>query len=214
MPALIDISMRLHPAMPVWPGSSGIHVSRTMRIEDGADANVSSLEMDVHCGTHVEAPLHFLPDGAALDGLPIETFVGRAVVADLTTVDAVTARELAALQLPDGTLRLLLRTRNSVGGRANEGFRTDYVAITADAASWLAQRGIRLVGIDYLSIQRFSDDAETHRILMRAGIVILEGLDLQLARPGAYTLVCLPLKIAGVEAAPVRAVLIADGESK
>lgn len=210
MPLLIDVSVRLHTDMPVWPGSAGIRVSRTMRIADGDAANVTRLDMDVHCGTHLEAPLHFLADGIPLEQMPLDTFLGSAEVVDVGAADSVTPTDLEAAEIPDGTERLLLKTRNSTLWTSSEpAFQRDYVAITTDAAAWLVDRGIRLVGIDYLSIQRYEDGPETHRILMRGGVAILEGLDLARVTPGSFTLVCFPLKVAHAEAAPVRAVLIA-----
>ena len=210
MSGVIDVSVRLEPGMPIWPGSAGLRVSQSMRIADGAPANVTQLEMDVHCGTHVEGPLHFLVDGLSLDALPLETFLGPALVVAMgDETGRITPQALETAGIPSGTVRLLLRTQNSALWHAPGGrFRRDYVALTTDAAAWLVMRGIRLVGIDYLSIQRFDDDPETHRVLFRGGAAVLEGLDLSDAEPGWYTLACLPLRLVGTEAAPVRAVLM------
>ncbi len=199
--------------MPIWPDSRGLRIFETMRIADGSPANVSQIDMDVHCGTHVEAPRHFLADGVALDAVPLEVFVGPALVIELLTESTIAASSLQARDIPEGTERLLLKTRNSSlwHGR-DRSFRPDFVALTVDAAAWVVARGIRLVGIDYLSIQRFDDGPETHRTLFRGGVTILEGLDLTGVRPGRYTLACLPLRAVGVEAAPVRAVLLPDDE--
>ena len=213
MSTLIDISVPIHGAMPTWPGSTGYRSHRTKEIARGAAANVSQLDMDVHCGTHVEAPLHFLADGGPIGGIPLERFFGPALVADLGEVDSITVAVLDAAAVPDGTERLLLKTGNSKLWRSETGaFRADYAALTKEAAEWVAHRGVKLVGIDYLSIQRYDDDPETHRVLMRSGVAILEGLDLAAVTSGEYTLVCLPLSIAALEATPVRAVLVrADG---
>jgi arylformamidase len=174
----------------------------------GDDVNVSRLEMDVHCGTHVEGPLHFIDGGEPLEAIPLSVLVGAAHVASVPAAERIGPRELEAAGVPADTERLLLRTRNSELRLADEsGFRRDYVALTVDGARWLAEHGIRLIGIDYLSVQCFGDDAETHRVLMRAGVAILEGLDLSAAAPGKYRLTCLPLCIAGAEAAPARAIL-------
>lgn len=193
--------------MPTWPSSVGMRLSRTLDMSAGDAVNVSRLDMDVHCGTHVEAPLHFLADGNALEAYPLDTFSGSAYVARLPDVTAISASELTELALPPGTERLLLRTANSDLWQSPQPFRTDYIALLADAAEWIVERGIRLVGIDYLSIQRYDDDPETHRILMRAGVAILEGLNLSRVDAGTYHLNAFPLRIAGAEAAPVRAVL-------
>ena len=201
----IDISLRLHEAIPIWPGSDGFRIARSRAIADGSDANVSRIDMDVHCGTHVEAPLHFIDAGASLETLPLDVFVGPAQVIHLPDADAIGPEDLQAV--PTGTERLLIRTRNSEAWANQATFDTGYVALTADAARWIASRGIRLVGIDSLSVQRWGDDPETHRILMRAGVAILEGLDLSAVAAGAYRLTCLPLRLDGAEASPVRAIL-------
>ena len=184
------------------------HDRAAMRLADGDPANVSILEMDVHTGTHVEAPLHFLDGGAALDSVELERFVGPAFVAEVMG-SAVTADALAATGVPGGTERLLVKTANSARWAAGWGqFDPVYVSLTPDAARWVVDRGIRLVGIDHLSIQQYEDDGETHRVLMRAGIAILEGLNLAGVEPGHYTLVAAPLRLAGTEAAPARALLL------
>ena len=208
--SIIDISVPLHPEMPVWPGSVGIRLSRTMSLEAGDSSNVSRLDCDVHVGTHVDAPLHFIEDGSSVEQMPLKTLIGMVFVAYLPEeVDVITADDLAALSIPKGTQRLLLRTRNSLlWANGVNGFRTDYVALTADAARWMVEHGIRLVGVDYLSVQRYQDGSETHQILLGAGVVIVEGLNLADVVPGQYKLICLPLKLVGAEGAPARAVLV------
>ncbi len=201
----IDISVRLHGATPIWPGSAGFSIEQTLAMARGDDVNVSKIEMDVHCGTHVEGPLHFIHDGPALGAFPLDVFIGTAHVLDLPDAESIGPAELAGL--PTGVERLLIRTRNSQLWAQPTGFRSDYVALTADGAKWIADRRIRLVGVDYLSVQRWNGDPETHRILMRAGIAILEGIDLSDVAPGDYRLTCLPLRIDGAEAAPARAIL-------
>ena len=208
VPELIDISVRLHGRMPIWPGSVGIHVERTRSFSTGDAVNVSRLDMDVHCGTHVESPLHFIDGGAPLESFPLEVYVGPAHVAHLPDTEVIGPRELEAAGIPDGTERLLLRTRNSTlweDGAAP--FRADYTALSPAGAAWVVERGIRLIGADYLSVQRFADGPQTHEVLMLGGLVILEGINLSGVEPGPYRLVCLPLRLAGVEAAPARAVL-------
>lgn len=205
-----DISLAIGPGLPTWPTSEGFRLRAAMRLADGDPANVTVVEMDVHTGTHVEAPLHFLPDGAPLDAFDLDRFVGPAVVVDVGG-NAVTALALEAAAVPPATERLLVKTANSARWASGWGpFDPEYVSLTRDAAGWVVERGIRLVGIDHLSIQQYTDDGETHRILMRAGVAILEGLDLHAVEPGTYTLVAAPLRLAGAEAAPARALLI-DG---
>lgn len=205
MADLIDISVALHSDMPTWPGSSGVLIQQARAIAAGDPANESKLEMNVHCGTHVESPLHFIDGGGRMDSVRLDALVGPARVEHIRDDVAIGPEELAAV--PVGTERLLLRTRNSELWQSAEPFRKDYVALTLDGARWIADRGMRLVGVDYLSVQRWGDDPETHRVLMRAGVTILEGIDLSNAPAGEYRLTCLPLRIEATEAAPARAIL-------
>lgn len=194
--------------MPVWPGDQEFRLWRTKRLEAGDAANVSQVECNVHVGTHVDAPRHFLEQGCTVEQLPLEVLIGPAMVAYLPEAGAVTPAELCKLALPPGTERLLLRTHNSAWWAAGiTEFREDFVGLTVGAAYWLVENGIRLIGIDYLSVQRFQDSDLTHKVLLEAGMIILEGLDLTRVEPGVYELICLPLRLAGAEGAPVRAVL-------
>jgi len=205
-----DISLAVEPGLPTWPTSEGFRTRWAMRIDQGDSANVTVLEADVHTGTHVESGLHFLADGDALDRTPIERFVGPAVVVEIGGGE-VTAAALDSAAIPAGATRLLVKTRNSARWAAGWGeFDTEYVALTPDAAAWVVEHGLQLVGLDYLSIQRYADSGETHRVLMRARVTILEGLNLAGVEPGEYTLVCAPIKLTGTEAAPARALLF-DG---
>jgi arylformamidase len=205
---ILDISVPLKPDMPVWPGSVGLQLWHTMSLEAGDPANVSRLDFDVHTGTHVDAPRHFLKDGNTVDQLPLGNLIGPATVAYLPKATTVTVSELANLALPPGTKRLLLRTRNSDLWAAEvTEFRKDYVALAADAARWVVAQDIRLIGVDYLSAQRYGDSPLTHQILLEAGVIIVEGLNLAGVQPGACELICLPLKLVGAEGAPARAVL-------
>ena len=203
-----DISLRVEPGLPTWPTSEGFRFRQPESIANGDAANVTVVEMDVHTGTHVEAPLHFLADGAPLDSIPLERFVGPTTVIEVSG-DAVSADDLEDAHVPTGTKRLLIKTANSARWAAGWGaFDPVYVALTADGAHWIADRGIELVGLDHLSIQRYQDDPETHRVLMRAGVTILEGLNLDGVEPGEYTLVAAPINLRGIEAAPARALLL------
>lgn len=208
MTQCIDISLTLCPELPRWPGSPPTEVIRSRDMDHGDTVNDSVLRCGVHTGTHVDAPVHFLADGADVTQLPLEVLIGPAVVAMLPDVDAITAQDLQALNLPAGTQRLLLRTRNSAGWqRGDRAFNPDFVALTADAAQWVVAQGIRLIGVDYLSVQRFRDSPETHTTLLGAEVVIVEGLNLAQVEPGTYEFICLPLKLAGADGAPARAVL-------
>lgn len=204
----IDISVRLEPAMPIWPGSHGLQLERSRSFAAGDSETVTRLDMDVHCGTHVEGPLHFIDGGHAVDDYALSVFVGPAWVAHLPQARAIGPHELIEARLPDRVERLLLRTGNSAFWGDQSGvFRKDFAALTPDGSAWIVDRGIRLVGVDYLSVQLYDGDPETHRVLMRGGVAILEGLNLSSVAPGAYRLTCLPLRLTGVEAAPARAIL-------
>lgn len=204
----IDISVPLGDRTPVWPGTPGIATSQHMTIADGADANATQIVIDAHCGTHVDAPRHFVADGATIDQIGLDPFIGPAWVADLRGHANLTAAVLEAAEIPEPAQRLLLRTDNSFRPELRTApFRHDYTALTDDGAQWVVDRGIRLVGIDYLSIQRFCDGPETHQILLRAEVAILEGIDLHAVDPGSWELLCLPLRLTGIEAAPARALL-------
>lgn len=208
MTRIHDISLAIGPGLPTWPTSEGFRTRWAMRLDAGDPANVTVLEADVHTGTHVESGLHFIADGEPLDRTPIERFVGPALVVQIEG-DAVTATDLDRAKIPEGTTRLLVKTTNSERWARGWGaFDPEYVALTTDAAQWIAERGIELVGLDHLSIQQFGNDGETHRVLLRAGVTILEGLNLAGVAPGTYTLVAAPLKLTGTEAAPARALLL------
>lgn len=205
---VIDISIPLRPGMTTWPGSTGLSLTRTRRMEDGDATNNSRLDLDVHMGTHIDAPWHFLSSGAKIEDLALSDLIGPAVVAHLPDCDAISEVELEALALAPGTQRLLLRTRNSTWWSSGATpFREDFVALTSGGARWVVERGLRLVGIDYLSVQRFRDPPLTHHLLLGARVVVVEGLDLADVEPGEYELICLPLRLLGAEGAPARAVL-------
>jgi arylformamidase len=207
---LIDISLPLSPTLATWPDSPGVEVTWRMLLDNGDDANVTQLSMDVHTGTHVDAPRHHLPDGATIDQIDPAAVVGAAHVIDLRAHAVIDAAALDRSGIPAHVERLLLKTRNSdVPDLAQRPFDPAYTAITADAAQWIVDHAIRSVGIDYLSIQCYDDPPDTHRILLRAGIAIIEGLCLQAVAPGPYYLVCLPIYLVGIEAAPARAILFA-----
>ena len=202
--------MGLGAELPVWPGSPGLAVTSRLALARGDEANVSTLTMDVHTGTHVDAPRHFVDHGAELQELGLDPFVGSADVVDLTAVEVIDEAALAAA-VPDDAQRVLLRTRNSVRPDFRIApFRTDYAAIAPGGARWLAQRRPELIGIDYLSVQGFEDPPDAHTVLLGAGIPLLEGLVLDPVAPGRYLLVCLPLRLQGVEAAPARAILLPE----
>lgn len=206
-----DISLSISPEMPVWPGDPKVKVERIQKIEDGSDANVTYMSMTAHIGTHVDAPYHFLGgDAQTIDQLPLNQLTGRAYVLHLPDeVDVITSEILQSSEIPPRTRRLLFKTRNSTlwANQVNE-FDKDFVAISADGAQYLVDRGVKLVGVDYLSVAPFDDGAPTHKILLQAGVIVVEGLNLTEVTQGRYTLYCLPLKIAGADGSPARAILI------
>lgn len=212
MPAsVVDISMRLEAGLPTWPDSPGFALQQHLALASGDVANASLIRLDSHCGTHVDAPLHAIPDGATMEDVGLEPLIGRAWVADASGHAKVDGRVLDDAGIPPWTERLLLRTDNcSRPGMEHAPFQEDYVALTADAAEWIVRRSIKLVGIDYLSIQCFGDPPDTHEILLKAGVLILEGLDLRKVSLGEWTLCCLPLRVVGAEAAPARAILMKE----
>jgi arylformamidase len=205
---IIDISVPILPGMPVWPGDGDFRIVPVRRIATGDKNNLSRLDCGVHTGTHVDAPWHFLEEGSTVEQLPLDALIGEVFVACLPEVDVIAAETLARLTLPKGTTRLLLHTRNSeLWERGVTEFRKDFVALTSDAAQWLVDQGIRLIGVDYLSVHRYGDGPLIHQILLRAGIIIVEGLNLTGVAPGKYELICLPLRLDGADGAPARAVL-------
>ena len=208
MSKIIDITVPLYHDIPTWPGSIGFQLTKSMSLEAGDIANVSKLYCDVHTGTHVDAPAHFIKQGKTVEQLPLDILIGPVYVAYLPGVSVVTDGHLQDLALPSGTKRLLLRTTNSKLWEAgiNE-FKKDYVALTPEASEWVVKKGIRLIGIDYLSIQRYNDSSYTHEILLKEGVIILEGLNLSAVKPGYYRLICLPLRLVDADGAPARAVL-------
>ncbi len=204
-----DISLTLFPGLPVWPGDAPPRFEQLKSIDQGAEANVSSITSNVHTGTHVDAPAHFLPNGKTVDQLLLKALTGRVFVLHLPDVNLITTKVLSEAFIPPRTRRILFKTRNSdYWARRDFTFHSDYVGISPDGAEFLVSRGIKLVGVDYLSVSPYEEVATTHRILLEAGVVIIEGLDLSSVSTGRYTLFCLPLKLAGLEAAPARAILI------
>jgi len=207
---IYDISLPLSPDLPIWPGDPAFELKLLESMEAGAHANVSALSSGVHIGTHVDAPHHFLNDGRTVENLALDALVGPCYVAQLPDdIEEINAEVLAGIPVAEGVERVLFGTRNShLWGRGEREFQRDFVAITEDGARWLVERKVRLVGIDYLSIAPFGDSGPTHTVLLEAGVVVVEGLDLSAVQRGFYDLYCLPLKLVGAEGAPARAILV------
>ena len=207
---IYDITLTISPGIPVWPGDQEVILERVSKTEDGSSFNVSRLEMSVHSGTHIDAPYHILGgDSPTVEQIALKTLSGRVYVLDLPDVDLITSRILKDAEIPPRTRRLLIKTSNSKlwADRVAE-FHKDFAAVSPDGAQYLVDRGVKLVGVDYLSVAPYEDAVPTHEILLRAGVVIVEGLDLSQVSQGRYMFHCLPLKLAGSDGAPARAILI------
>ena len=203
-----DISVPLRADMPTYSGEPGPRLQFAKQLSKGDSANVSVLSLGSHTGTHVDAPSHFLDGAPGVDSLPPEALVGPAFVAEHGGESHITAADLDALAIPPDCRRLLFKTRNGRLWDDTE-FHRDFIALAPDAARALAERGLRLVGIDYLSIERYGPERyEVHETLLASEVVILEGLDLRQVPPGEYFLVCAPLNVVGAEGAPARVFLI------
>lgn len=205
----IDISVTVENGIPLWPESPGAHITRSIEPQTEKDyVTVSQWRTDVHTGTHIDAPRHFVPDGGTIESIPLEKLIGECFVADLCGAEKITPTILEAAGIPQGTEKLLLKTDNSKKWlQPLHAFDESYCALTKEAAAWIVRHGIHLVGIDYLSIQLFDGSDETHITLLQNEVVILETINLLTVEPGAYELLCLPPKIKDLEGMPVRAVL-------
>ena len=207
MDSWIDISVPLHNGMVHWPGDRPFELRRESDLGAGEECNLSSFSTSAHAGTHMDAPLHFIAGGSSMDQLPFEAAIGRARVIAIENRKRITAGELERHGIRAGE-RLLFRTANSARRWHDQPFDERFVSMDAGAAAYLARVKPALVGVDYISVGGYeSDGGETHRALLGAGIWVVEGLALGAVRPGEYEFVCLPLRIAGAEGAPARAVL-------
>ncbi len=199
-----DVSIPIREGMTVWPGDPEFRFAPLERIANGSSCNTSLLTIATHTGTHVDAPWHFEDTGARLDEMDVSLFFGDAVLMEIPGVDAIHAEDLGPGPLPQ---RILLKTRNSTH-RVNGPFLEDYVAVAEDAAQRLVDEGVKLVGVDYLSVAPFKQPGQpTHHILLRNNVLVVEGLCLYLFREGTYSFVVLPLPLAGADGAPCRAFL-------
>jgi arylformamidase len=205
---LFDISLTLTEDLPTWPGDPPLRLERISSISEGERFNITQLSSSVHIGTHVDAPDHFLNNGNTVDLIPLELMVGPATVFAVSGQKAISAQDLIDAGIREGHKRVLFKTSNSKFWAANEtAFQEDFLALAADAADYLVACGVEIVGVDYLSVAPFPDQVSTHRILLEAGVLIIEGLNLSGIQPGPYTLLCLPLKIGGADGAPARVLL-------
>jgi arylformamidase len=203
---LIDVSVPLDGNLPTYPGNAPFSLEATKRIARGDSSNVSAIHMSAHAGTHVDAPRHFFDSGAGTDALPLEMLLGRARVIEITARRGIGPDELAAVDLSED-VRLLIKTHNSWLWGTSE-FQPSYVGVTEAGARHLLAHGIKVLGVDYLSVEEFKKPgAPAHHVLLGGGTIVIEGLNLQDVNPGIYEMYCLPLKIVGADGAPARVVL-------
>jgi len=203
---LIDVSVPLDARLPTYPGNTPFSLEPSQSIARGDHANVSTIQSSVHAGTHVDAPRHFLPDGAGVEALPLELLCGRTRVIEVTTRKGITPDDLAGFDLSED-IRVLLKTHNSRMWGSPE-FHTDFIGVTGAAAQYFVDHGVKLLGIDYLSIEVFrTPGAPAHHALLSAGVIVVEGLNLVDVEPGVYDMFCLPLRLVGSDGAPARVIL-------
>ena len=203
---LIDVSVPLDATLPTYPNNTPFSLEPVKRVARGESSNVSTLHMSAHTGTHVDAPRHFFDEGAGTEALPLELLIGRARVVEVVSRSGISAADLSAIDLSE-ELRLLIKTHNSrLWGSPD--FHPDYVGVTESGARHLVDHGIKVVGVDYLSVEQFrAPGAPAHHVLLGAGTIVIEGLNLADVDPGVYEMICLPLRVVGADGAPARVVL-------
>jgi arylformamidase len=195
--------------MVVWPGDEPFGIERTSKIEDGALYNLSRLSMSAHMGTHIDAPLHFIANGKSVESIDLNMLCGDVFVAYVPGKKLISRNDLVKAGIPRTTTRLLIKTDNSLWHEEEKTyFHEDFASLDTDAADWIIENNIRLIGIDYFSISPFDRPALIHKKLLAPGIVILEGLNLSNVNAGKYELICLPLKIKNADGAPARVILV------
>lgn len=203
----IDVSVPLKNGMAHWPGDPDPSFTKLMKMNDGEMCNVTRFNASVHTGTHMDAPYHFLNDGIGMEQWPPESTIGPCRVIEVRDKESIKVRHLEPLGLRKGE-RLLIKTPNSKRCWNDDKFHNDFVYISKEAAAFMAERRIRTIGVDYLSVGGFYNDmVQTHQNLLRAEIWIIEGLNLSKIKPGKYDLNCMPLKLAGSDGSPARALL-------
>lgn len=204
---IYDISVTISPDLPVYVGDPRVSIMPALSMEKGDHCNLTRLAFGSHTGTHVDAPRHFEPEGLTVEGLDLKALIGQAWVLKISSQEGIEPGELESHDLR-GKERVLFKTHNSSLWNGTE-FQTNYVHLSQEGASYLVKMGVKLVGIDYLSIEKFGSLGHgVHHTLLQAGIIILEGINLEGVEPGPYELICLPLKIKGAEGAPARAILM------
>jgi arylformamidase len=203
----LDISVPVEPGMPTFEGDPEVRLELVLSLAAGDVCDLTRLDLGAHSGTHLDAPCHFLAGGASSEAIPLEALLGPVWVVDATSQQgSIVAADLDRLEIPAGESRLLFKTSNSDLWR-KPGFQPGFIALDQSAAVALARRGAALVGVDYLSVAPFGNPGPTHRALLGAGIVVLEGLDLGAVAAGPYELLCLPIRLVGSDGVPARALV-------
>ena len=203
----LDVTLPISNGMVTWPGDKRVEVSKSSAIgTNGSEANVTAISLSAHTGTHMDAPLHFFPDGTDITHIPFIHLIGPAKVIHITDPHQITFSELKEADIEKGD-RLLFRTRNSDSDWSMKPFMKDYVYLSTNAAQYLVKHGIICIGVDYLSVAGEENGREVHQLLLGEGITIIEGLNLKTIVPGTYEMIALPMKIAGADGAPARVVI-------
>jgi arylformamidase len=205
---IYDVTVPISNSMPVWPGDPAVRLSAKSHLSRDKTHTVrlTAIEMGSHTGTHIDAPFHMIEDGDRLDQVSLDTLVGKATVFEVGAARSIGPSQLERLNW-SGVERVLFKTENSRHWK-DGAFHAEFVYLEPDGADFLVQRGVRLVGIDYLSIDKFKSESHpSHFTLLKKHIAILEGLDLSAVPPGEYTLVALPLNLHGADGAPTRVIL-------
>jgi len=203
---LIDVSVPIDAKLPNYPGNTPFTLEPIKRIARGDSSNVSSLHMSAHAGTHVDAPRHFIDQASGADAIPLEMLIGRTRVIEVTSRKGIGPDELSAVDLAED-VRVLIKTANSRFWGTPE-FHPEYVGVTEAGARYVIDHGIKLLGVDYLSVEEFKKPgAPAHHVLLGGGTIVIEGLNLRDVEPGVYEMFCLPLRIVGADGAPARVVL-------
>lgn len=207
---IYDISLTISENTVLYPGDPPVEITPMSRISAGDSSNLSTISFGSHTGTHVDPPFHMISDGSTVEQTPLDLLYGKCLVCPISDETAVTVRELEEAGIEEGTKRIIFKTRNSDLWDCPE-FSKDFVYVEPAAAEWLLQRDVQVIGVDYLSVDPpHSGTHPAHFLLLNSRVVIIEGLDLRGVPPGTYTLACLPLKIAGGDGGPARAILIDD----
>jgi arylformamidase len=202
---LIDVSVPLDATLPNYPGNTPFSLEAIKRIARGDSSNVSTIHMSAHGGTHVDAPRHFFDEAPGPEALPLEMLIGRTRVIEITS-RRIDAADLEPIDLSED-IRVLFKTHNSRLWGSSE-FHTDFVGVTESAARLLVDRGVKVVGVDYLSVEEFKKPgAPAHHVLLGGGTIVIEGLNLRDVEPGIYDMCCLPLLVVGSDGAPARVIL-------